>query len=127
MTEHAPNHRPPRPDDPEPSTYYHFLGIALRELLIEAIVEAKENLEPACIGIAKNDLALNRNRHTTPPKPTDPALAAVRFDSEDGKPLAIALGGFDVMYVIGQMWPLETILAIRVFNAQRFDGGGEAL
>lgn len=28
-------HRPPRPDDPEPSTYHHFLGLALRELLIE--------------------------------------------------------------------------------------------
>ncbi len=28
-------HRPPRPDDPEPSTYYHFLGMAMRELLIE--------------------------------------------------------------------------------------------
>ncbi len=30
-----PTHRPPRPDDPEPSTYHHFLGLALRELLIE--------------------------------------------------------------------------------------------
>ncbi|MFQ5784992.1 MAG: nitrile hydratase subunit alpha [Alphaproteobacteria bacterium] len=33
MTGHS--HPPPRPDDPEPSTYYHFLGLALRELLIE--------------------------------------------------------------------------------------------
>ena len=28
-------HRPPRPDDPEPSTHHHFLGLAMRELLIE--------------------------------------------------------------------------------------------
>ncbi len=26
---------PPQPDDPEPSTYHEFLGVALRELLIE--------------------------------------------------------------------------------------------
>ena len=46
MTEPAPNHRPPRPDDPEPSTYYHFLGIALRELLIEkGLFTAEEERE----------------------------------------------------------------------------------
>ncbi len=46
MTEHTPNHRPPRPDDPEPSTYYHFLGIALRELLIEkGVFTAEEERE----------------------------------------------------------------------------------
>lgn len=33
MTE--PQHRPPRPDDPEPTSDYHFLGLAMRELLIE--------------------------------------------------------------------------------------------
>ncbi len=33
MTEHQ--HRPPRPDDPEPTSDHHFLGLALRELLIE--------------------------------------------------------------------------------------------
>ncbi len=35
MTEHTHPHRPPRPDDPEPTSEYHFLGLALRELLIE--------------------------------------------------------------------------------------------
>ncbi|MEX0675940.1 MAG: neutral/alkaline non-lysosomal ceramidase N-terminal domain-containing protein [Pirellulales bacterium] len=62
----------------------------LRELLIEAIVEAKNNLQPARMGIVKKDLTLNRNRHTKmTPKPTDPMLAVMRFDSADGKPLAI--------------------------------------
>lgn len=62
----------------------------LPELLIEAIVEAKDNLQPARMGIAKKELALNRNRHTKrKPKPTDPMLAVVRFDSADGKPLVI--------------------------------------
>ncbi len=32
MTEHTQAHRPPRPDDPEPTSEYHFLGLALREL-----------------------------------------------------------------------------------------------
>ena len=46
MTEPTPNQRPPRPDDPEPSTYYHFLGIALRELLIEkGLFTAEEERE----------------------------------------------------------------------------------
>ncbi len=46
MTEPTPNHRPPRPDDPEPSTYYHFLGLALRELLIEkGLFTAEEERE----------------------------------------------------------------------------------
>ena len=62
----------------------------LPELLIEAIVEARDNLQPARMGIANKDLTLNRNRHTKrKPKPTDPMLAVVRFDSVDGKPLAI--------------------------------------
>ncbi|MEX0978239.1 MAG: neutral/alkaline non-lysosomal ceramidase N-terminal domain-containing protein [Pirellulales bacterium] len=62
----------------------------LPELLIEAIVEADKNLQPARMGIAKKDVELNRNRHTKQtPKPTDPMLAMMRFDSADGKPLAI--------------------------------------
>jgi len=31
----APHRHPPQPDDPEPRTYHEFLGVALRELLIE--------------------------------------------------------------------------------------------
>ncbi len=62
----------------------------LPELLIEAIVEAKNNAQPAKMGVAKKDLELNRNRHTKQPvKPIDPMLAVIRFDSADGKPLAI--------------------------------------
>lgn len=62
----------------------------LPELLIEAIVEAKEKLAPAKLGVAKRDLELNRNRHTKQTvKPTDPSLAVIRFDGADGKPVAI--------------------------------------
>ncbi len=41
MSDHT--HRPPRPDDPEPSSHYHFLGLALRELLIEKGVFTAED------------------------------------------------------------------------------------
>lgn len=62
----------------------------LPELLIEAIVEAKANLQPARIGVASKDVELNRNRHTKrTPKPTDPMLAAVRLDTLEGKPIAV--------------------------------------
>jgi hypothetical protein len=59
-------------------------------LISEAIVEAAGNLTPARIGVAGKNLELNRNRHTKQRiKPTDPELAVMRFDSLDGKPLAV--------------------------------------
>jgi hypothetical protein len=62
----------------------------LPELLIEAIVEARNNAVPARIGVAKKNLEMNRNRHTKrTPKPTDPMLAVIRFDDEAGKPIAV--------------------------------------
>ena len=62
----------------------------LPELLIEAIVAAKNNAVPARIGVAKKDLELNRNRHTKRPhKPTDPMLGVIRFDDAAGKPIAV--------------------------------------
>jgi hypothetical protein len=62
----------------------------LPELLIEAIVEARNNAVPARVGVAKKNLDLNRNRHTKrTPKPTDPMLAVIRFDDAAGKPIAI--------------------------------------
>jgi hypothetical protein len=62
----------------------------LPQLLIEAIVDAAADPQPARMGIATKNLELNRNRHTKrTPKPTDPMLAVMRFDSADGKPLAI--------------------------------------
>jgi hypothetical protein len=62
----------------------------LPELLIEAIVEAKEKAVPARIGVAKKNVELNRNRHTKRPiKPTDPMLAVIRFDDAGGKPIAV--------------------------------------
>jgi neutral ceramidase len=62
----------------------------LPELLIDAIVEARQNAVPARIGVAKKNLKMNRNRHTKrTPKPTDPMLAVIRFDDAAGKPIAI--------------------------------------
>jgi neutral ceramidase len=62
----------------------------LPELLIEAIVEAKDNAVPARVGVASKNLELNRNRHTKrTPKPTDPMLAVIRFDDAAGKPIAV--------------------------------------
>lgn len=64
----------------------------LPELLIEAIVEAKNNAVPARIGVAKKNFELNRNRHTKRlPKPVDPMLAVIRFDDLDGKPIAVVV------------------------------------
>ena len=64
----------------------------LPELLIEAIVEAKNNAVPARIGVAKKNLELNRNRHTKRTlKPTDPMLAVIRFDDAAGKPIAVVV------------------------------------
>jgi hypothetical protein len=64
----------------------------LPELLIEAIVEAKQKAVPARIGVAKKNLELNRNRHTKrSPKPTDPMLAVIRFDDSQGKPIAVVV------------------------------------
>jgi len=58
-------------------------------LIIEAIVEAAENLEPVHIGWASEDVPYNRNRHAqTEPKPRDPELAVIRIDKLDGNPLA---------------------------------------
>ena len=62
----------------------------LPDLIIEAILEADAAAKPARMGIAKQNLSLNRNRHTKrKPKVTDPMLAVVRFDDLHGKPISI--------------------------------------
>lgn len=40
--EPAPHGHPTQPDDPEPATYHEFLGVALRELLIEKEIFSAE-------------------------------------------------------------------------------------
>jgi neutral ceramidase len=62
----------------------------LPELLIEAIIDAKNNAVPARIGVATKSLELNRNRQTKrTPKPTDPMLAVIRIDDFAGKPIVV--------------------------------------
>ena len=65
----------------------------LPELLIEAILEADKNAQPARMGVSSNsDLNLNRNRHTKrKPKAQDPMLGVIRFDDAAGKPIAIVV------------------------------------
>jgi len=58
-------------------------------LIIEAIVEAAESVQPARIGWASEDVPYNRNRQAkVEPKPRDPELAVIRIDKMDGSPLA---------------------------------------
>jgi hypothetical protein len=59
-------------------------------MLVEAILEADANLKPAKVGVATENVTLNRNRQAKrEPKATDPMLAVIRFDDEAGKPIAI--------------------------------------
>ncbi|REK10481.1 MAG: hypothetical protein DWQ37_16490 [Planctomycetota bacterium] len=73
-------------------TYDDAVAYAQRlpKLLIEAINEAATNLQPARLGVAQTELPLNRNRHTKrSPKPTDPDLIVMRFDTLEGNPIAV--------------------------------------
>ena len=58
--------------------------------LIDAIVEAAGNVQPARIGWGSRETDLNRNRHTQHlPKPRDPELAVLRFDDLNGNIIAL--------------------------------------
>lgn len=60
------------------------------DTLIEMIVEAAGNAQPAKMGIGKKNVSLNRNRHAKrEPKATEPMLAVMRFDDAEGKPIAV--------------------------------------
>jgi hypothetical protein len=64
----------------------------LPDILIDAILEADRNAKPAKMGIATRSTTYNRNRHTKrQPPATEPMLAAMRFDDEAGKPLAVVV------------------------------------
>jgi neutral ceramidase len=73
----------------------------LPEILIEGILEADAALVPAKIGVGQAEIPYNRNRHTKrQPKAVDPTLAVIRFDREDGTPLALVVNfaAHPVMY-----------------------------
>lgn len=58
--------------------------------IIAAIVDAAKAAVDAKMGWASEETDLNRNRHTKKePKPRDPELAVVRFDTTAGKPIAL--------------------------------------
>jgi neutral ceramidase len=64
----------------------------LEAKLIEVIVAAAADVQPARIGWGSKPVAMNRNRHTkVEPKPTDPELGVIRFDTLDGQPLALVV------------------------------------
>ncbi|MGD9858046.1 MAG: neutral/alkaline non-lysosomal ceramidase N-terminal domain-containing protein [Planctomycetaceae bacterium] len=60
-------------------------------MLINAILTADRTARPARMGISsRSDLNLNRNRQSKrEPKARDPMLAVMRFDNEQGEPLAL--------------------------------------
>jgi hypothetical protein len=60
--------------------------------LIDTIEAAAKNVQDAKIGWATKLVNMNRNRHSKiEPKPTDPELGVVRFDSVEGKPIAVVV------------------------------------
>jgi hypothetical protein len=62
----------------------------LMHALGDVIVEAAQNTQPAKIGWGSENTDLNRNRHTKKiPKPVDPELTVIRFDTLDDKPIAL--------------------------------------
>ncbi len=62
----------------------------LPHTLVDAIVEAAENVVDARMGIAIEETDFNRNRHARrDPRPRDPELAVVRFDTLDGDLISI--------------------------------------
>ena len=60
-------------------------------MLVDVIVAADKAVQPAKIGVAsRDDLRMNRNRHTKrEPKTTDPRLSVLRLDTLDGNPMAV--------------------------------------
>jgi neutral ceramidase len=60
--------------------------------IVDTIVAASKNVQDAKIGWGNKTVNMNRNRHSKiDPKPTDPELGVIRFDSVDGKPLAVVV------------------------------------
>lgn len=64
----------------------------LEQKLIRTILTAANNVQDATIGWNAKSIELNRNRHSKfDPKPVDPELGVIRFDSSDGEPLAMVV------------------------------------
>lgn len=62
----------------------------LPHTIIDAIVEAAQKAVDARMGIAVEETDFNRNRHAKKaPKPKDPRLSVIRFDTMDGKPISV--------------------------------------
>lgn len=62
----------------------------LEQKLIQVIVRAASAVQEAKMGWGTRVVDMNRNRHSKlDPKPTDPELGVMRFDSLEGKPIAM--------------------------------------
>lgn len=58
--------------------------------LIETIVAAAGNVQPAKLGWSSKHIPFNRNRHTkVEPKPVDDELTVIRLEGGDGLPIAL--------------------------------------
>ncbi len=74
---------------PTPKTSYIR---QLEQKLIELIVAAHKNLQPARFGVGTRQTTLNRNRHSKlPDAPVDRELLVLRIEDEAGKPIAHAV------------------------------------
>jgi len=74
---------------PTPQTSYVR---QLERKLGDAILAADGNLQPARLGVASKEVALNRNRHSRrPDRPVDRQLLVLRVIDNQGKPIAHAV------------------------------------
>lgn len=64
----------------------------LEEQIILAITSAASDVRAARIGWGTKSVAMNRNRHSKlEPKPVDNELGVIRFDDDDGRPIAVVV------------------------------------
>lgn len=62
----------------------------LERTLIETIVTAASNVQPAKLGWNSKHVPFNRNRHSKiEPKPVDDELTVIRVEGSDGRPIAL--------------------------------------
>ena len=64
----------------------------LEQKIAGVIIEAAQKLRPARLGVASEQVNLNRNRHSKlPDKPVDRELLVLRVEDKEGKPIAHAV------------------------------------
>ena len=66
--------------------------VELEQKIIQVIVSASKSVQDAKMGWGSKNLDMNRNRHSKiEPKPRDTELGLIRFDTLEGKPIAVVV------------------------------------